>query len=425
MANYTALSKQELNAIKSELEKKYSEFKAKGLSLNMARGKPGAEQLDLSSELLDSVNEKTGFKAENGLDCRNYGVLDGIPECKRLFAQILELEEKNIIVCGNSSLNLMFDFIAQCMSVGCGGEAWAKLDKVKFACPAPGYDRHFGILEYFGIEMVTIPMREDGPDLDMLDEVIRDESVKGMFCVPKYSNPEGKTYSDAVVEHLASMQPAAKDFKIIWDNAYCVHHINDNHDKLLNIFDACKKYGTQDRIFEVTSTSKITFPGAGVSALAASDNTIAMIKKRMNMQTIGYDKLNQLRHARYLKDIDGVDEYMKKHAAVLAPKFKAVADALEKELSGLGIASWTDPNGGYFISLDIMNGCAKEVGRLCNEAGVELTPPGATFPYGKDPDDKNIRIAPSFPPVAELELAAQLLCICVKLACVNKLLEDK
>lgn len=425
MANYTSLSKEELVSLKAELEKKYNDFKAKNLQLNMARGKPGADQLDLSAPLLNSVNEQSGFKAEDGTDCRNYGVLDGIPECKRLFAEILGVEEKNVIVGGNSSLNMMFDYIAQCMTNGCGSTPWSKLDKVKFACPAPGYDRHFGILEYFGIEMITVPMLENGPDLNILDEVIKDPSVKGMFCVPKYSNPEGKTYSADVVEHLASMKPAAEDFKIIWDNAYCVHHINDNHDELVNIFDVCKKYGTQDRVIEVVSTSKITFPGAGVAALAASDSNIADIKKRMNMQTIGYDKLNQLRHARYFKNAQGIDDYMKKHAAILAPKFQAVLDGFEKEFGGLGIAEWTKPNGGYFISLDVLNGCAKEVGRLCKEAGVILTAPGATFPYGKDPDDRNIRIAPSFPPVAELELAVELLCVCVKLACVNKLIESK
>ncbi|MCR4925052.1 MAG: aminotransferase class I/II-fold pyridoxal phosphate-dependent enzyme [Clostridiales bacterium] len=423
MANYSTLSKQELASLQKELEEKYNSFKARNLSLNMARGKPGADQLDLSMELLNSVNDKTGYKAEDGTDCRNYGILDGIPECKKLFAEILGVDEKNVIIGGNSSLNLMFDYIAQCMTNGCGDTPWAKLDKIKFLCPAPGYDRHFGILDYFGIEMLTVPMLDNGPDLKVVDELIKDSSVKGMFCVPKYSNPEGKTYSDEVVEHLASMKPAAKDFRIIWDNAYCVHHINDNHDKLLNIFDVCEKYGTQDRIFEVVSTSKITFPGAGVSALAASDNNIQMIKKRMNMQTIGADKLNQLRHAKYLKDANGVDEYMKKHAEILAPKFKAVLDAFDKEFSDLGIAKWTKPNGGYFISLDVMDGCAKEVVRLCKEAGVALTPAGATFPYGKDPHDKNIRIAPSFPPVAELELAVELLCICVKLASVNKLLE--
>lgn len=424
MAVYEKMSAAELVALEKELSKEYESFKAKNLKLDMSRGKPGADQLDITNELLNSVNEQSGYCDETGFDCRNYGVLDGIPECKRLFAEILEVEPKNIIVGGNSSLNMMFDYIAQCMTHGAGAEPWCKQSKIKFLCPAPGYDRHFGILEYFGIEMITVPMKEDGPDMDIIEENVKDPSVKGMFCVPKYSNPEGKTFSDEVVKRIAALKPAAKDFRIMWDNAYCVHHISETHDELLNIFPLCRENNNSDMVIEFTSTSKITFPGAGVAALAASDNNIAMIKKRMAMQTIGYDKLNQLRHARYFKDANGVNEYMKRHAAILAPKFQAVLDCLESNLGPAGVAKWTKPNGGYFISLDVMDGCAKEVAALCSQAGVNLTPAGATYPYGNDPRDRNIRIAPSYPPVDELKLAAELLCLCVKLVSVRKLIEE-
>lgn len=418
MKAFTQMSKDELAKEKKILEKRYSDFQAKGLKLDMSRGKPGADQLDLSTGVFDI----TDYTAD-GMDCRNYGGLDGLPECKKLFADLLDVESKNVIVGGTASLTLMFDYIAQAMMHGVsGGTPWSKLEKVKFLCPVPGYDRHFTICEYFGIEMVNVPMTDKGPDVDIIEEYIQDETVKGMFCVPKYSNPQGITYSDDTVREIASLKPAAKDFRIIWDNAYCVHDLTDDGDVLLNIFNELPKYDNEDMVIEVASTSKITFAGAGVSALIASDNNIAEIKNRLNVQTISHDKMNQHRHVAFFKNADGVLAHMKKHAAILKPKFQCVLDHLQKELGGKEIATWFNPKGGYFISLDVMNGCASRVGQLCKEAGVVLTTVGATYPYGKDEDDKNIRIAPSFPPVAELELAAELLCICVQLACIEKLM---
>ncbi len=415
------LSKQELAEKLSALRKEYDGFKALGLSLNMARGKPGAEQLELAGELLDPALLGS-FKAEDGTETRNYGVLDGIPECKRIFADMLGVDSKNIIVFGNSSLNIMYDYIAQLMIFGAGDGAWSTKKGIKFLCPVPGYDRHFSILQNFGIEMVNIPMDENGPDMAMIEELVKDENVKGAFCVPMYSNPCGITYSDEVVKRFAALKPAAKDFRVIWDNAYCVHHLGADRDSLLNIFEACKEFGTEDNFIEVVSTSKISFPGSGVAALAASDANIAAIKKRMTVQTIGYDKLNMLRHAAYFKDVAGVEAHMMRHAAILKPKFDAVLSAFNKNLAGKGIASWTEPKGGYFISLDVNNGCAKRTVALCKEAGVTLTGAGATYPYGNDPDDKNIRIAPTFPSRDELCKAVEILCLCVEIAAIEKLL---
>lgn len=419
---YKDLSKEELSNLKDSLTKKYDEYKAEGLKLDMSRGKPSTAQLNLSNDLNDVLNSSSDYKSENGLDVRNYGILDGIPECKRLFAELLDVSADNLIVFGASSLNIMYDYIAQCMIYGAGGKPWAAQEGIKFLCPAPGYDRHFGILESMGIKMINIPMLKDGPDMDKIDELIKDEKVKGIFCVPKYSNPEGKTFSDETVRRFAAMKPAAKDFRVIWDNAYIVHDFNDTPDSILNIFDAAKEYGSEDLFIEVASTSKITFPGAGISVLAASDNNIKAIKKRMSAQIIGHDKINQLRHARYFKNLDGIKAHMKKHAAIIRPKFETVLNAFDKELGGLGIAEWTKPNGGYFISLCVMSGTAKEVGRLCKEAGVTLTTVGATYPYGIDPEDSNIRIAPTFPSEEELAKAVEILCVCVKLAAVQKLL---
>ena len=419
---YKDLSKEELSNLKDSLTKKYDEYKAEGLKLDMSRGKPSTAQLNLSNDLNDVLNSSSDYKSENGLDVRNYGILDGIPECKRLFAELLDVSADNLIVFGASSLNIMYDYIAQCMIYGAGGNPWAVQEGIKFLCPAPGYDRHFGILESMGIKMINIPMLKDGPDMDMIDELIKDEKVKGIFCVPKYSNPEGKTFSDETVRRFAAMKPAARDFRVIWDNAYIVHDFNDTPDSILNIFDAAKEYGSEDLFIEVASTSKITFPGAGISVLAASDNNIKAIKKRMSAQIIGHDKINQLRHARYFKNLDGIKAHMKKHAAIIRPKFETVLNAFDKELGGLGIAEWTKPNGGYFISLCVMPGTAKEVGRLCKEAGVTLTTVGATYPYGIDPEDSNIRIAPTFPSEEELAKAVEILCVCVKLAAVQKLL---
>lgn len=414
---YSELTREELIAERSALEKRYNEFKAKGLKLDMSRGKPGADQLDLSS----GINDVKDF-VENGVDYRNYGILDGIPECKKLFADLMGVEPKNVIIGPNASLTLMFDYISQCYTHGAGDAPWCTLKSVKFLCPVPGYDRHFTILEHFGIEMINIKMNEDGPDMDSIEEYVKDESVKGIICVPKYSNPQGITFSDDVVRRIAALKPAAKDFRIIWDNAYCIHDLDDNGDELLNIFDVLPEYSNEDMVVEFCSTSKITFPGAGVSALIASDNNIASIKKRLNAQTISYDKMNQQRHVKFFGDANGVRNHMKKHAAILKPKFDMVLRHLDNELSGRGIASWVSPKGGYFISLDVLDGCAKRVGELCKEAGVTLTTVGATFPYGKDEKDSNIRIAPSYPPVEELDLAAELLCICVRLASVEKYL---
>lgn len=416
---YKDMTSAELQAEKAELEKRYNDFKAKGLKLDMSRGKPGSDQLDLSKGLNDVADY-----TENGVDLRNYGMMDGTPACKKLFADLMQVKPENVIVGPNASLTLMFDYISQCFTHGAGDTPWCKLDNVKFLCPVPGYDRHFTILEHFGIEMINIDMKADGPDMDAIEEAVKDPSVKGMFCVPKYSNPQGITFSDDVVRRIAALKPAAKDFRIIWDNAYMVHDFVDDGDKLLNIFDVLPEYGNEDMVIEVCSTSKITFPSAGVSALAASDNNIKAIKKRLNAQTISYDKMNQHRHVEFFKNVDGILAHMKKHAAILKPKFDMVIKHLNNELAGLGIASWTEPKGGYFISLDVMDGCAKRVGELCKEAGVVLTTIGATYPYGKDPNNRNIRIAPSYPPTEELDIAAELMCICVRLASVEKLLGE-
>ncbi len=416
---YGQMSREELLAEKAALQSRYNDFKAMGLKLDMSRGKPGSDQLDLSA----GINDVKDFISD-GVDLRNYGMLDGIPSCKKLFADLMGVKPENVIVGPNASLTLMYDYIAQCMFFGAGDTPWCKLDKVKFLCPVPGYDRHFTILESFGIEMINVEMTENGPDMDAIEELVKDPAVKGMFCVPKYSNPQGITYTDDVVRRIAALKPAAKDFRIIWDNAYCVHDLVEDGDVLLNIFDVLPEYSNEDMVIEVCSTSKITFPGAGVSAIIASDNNIAAIKKRLNAQTISYDKMNQHRHVEFFHDANGILEHMKKHAAIIKPKFDIVIRHLENELGGKGIAKWVNPKGGYFISLDVMDGCAKRVGELCKEAGVTLTTVGATYPYGKDPNNRNIRIAPTYPPVDELNIAAELLCICTCLAAVEKLLGE-
>ncbi len=423
MTNYSEMEKTALNEEYKKLSDAYSAFKAQGLSLNMARGKPGSKQLDISNDMFRSLTAETDFASADCPDCRNYGNLTGLDSARKLFADILGVDEKMVFVGGNSSLNMMFDTIACMMELGNSGEKpWNQQGKIKFLCPAPGYDRHFGVTQYFGIEMITVPMTENGPDMDMVEELVSsDPTIKGIWCVPKYSNPQGITYSDETVKRFASLKPAAKDFRIMWDNAYIIHDINDTPDKLLNIFDEAKKTGNEDMIFEFCSTSKITFPGAGVAALAASENNLAILKKRYNFQTIGYDKLNMLRHVIYFKNLDGVLAHMQKHRAVLEPRFNMVLDMLDKELSGLGVAAWTKPNGGYFVSVDVMDGCAKRVVALCKEAGVVLTGAGATYPYGNDPKDSNIRIAPTYPPVEELEKAMAIFCICVKMAAIEKL----
>ena len=425
---YNDMSKEELLALKESLNKEYAEAKAKGLALDMSRGKPSAKQLDVSLGLLDTINSSSDLKTLDGTDCRNYGVLDGIPEAKKLMADMMGTTPDHVIVYGNASLNIMFDQISRAYTHGIlGNTPWCKLDKVKFLCPVPGYDRHFAITERFGIEMINIPMSESGPDMGMVEEYVsNDASVKGIWCVPKYSNPQGYTYSEETVKRMAALKPAAEDFRIFWDNAYVIHDLyDDNKDEIADIISECEKAGNPDMVFEFASTSKVSFPGSGIAALATSANNIADIKKQLTIQTIGHDKLNQLRHVRFFKDINGLKEHMRKHAEFIRPKFEAVESVLEEELSGLGIGSWTEPKGGYFISFDAMDGCAKAIVAKCKEAGVKLTGAGATFPYGKDPKDSNIRIAPSFPTPEEMKQAADLFVLCVKLVSVEKLLENK
>lgn len=425
---YNDMSKEELLALKESLNKEYAEAKAKGLALDMSRGKPSAKQLDVSLGLLDTINSSSDLKALDGTDCRNYGVLDGIPEAKKLMADMMGTTPDHVIVYGNASLNIMYDQVSRSYAHGVmGSTPWCKLDKVKWLCPVPGYDRHFAITESFGIEMINIPMTENGPDMDMIEKLVsEDESIKGIWCVPKYSNPQGYTYSDETVKRMAALKPAAKDFRIFWDNAYVIHHLyDDKQDEILDIISECEKAGNADMVYEFASTSKVTFPGSGVAALASSAANLADIKKYLTIQTIGYDKLNQLRHVRYFKNLDGLKAHMKKHADFLRPKFEATLKVLDDELTGLGIGTWSEPRGGYFISFDALPGCAKAIGSMCKEAGVVLTNAGATFPYGKDPRDSNIRIAPSFPTPEEMSEAAELFVLCVKLVSVDKLLESK
>lgn len=426
MALLKDYSKERLLAFKEDLEAQYEDYKSQGLKLDMSRGKPGSDQLAVSNGLLDAITSKDweDDASNHSLEYRNYGLLTGIIECKEIFAKLLKVPVNNVIVCGNSSLNMMFDYITQCMLTGSGGKPWKDQQDIKFLCPSPGYDRHFSICEYYGIKLIPVDMTETGPDMDAVEELVKDPTVKGMFCVPKYSNPTGITYTSEVVDRIAAMTPAADDFRIIWDNAYIIHDLEEHGDKLDNIFDVLKKYGHEDMVIEFTSTSKISFPGAGVAVLAASDRNIEMIKSRMSIQTIGYDKLNQFRHVKFYKDVAGIKNHMKLHRNILAPKFKAVINEFENSLGRYGVASWTKPNGGYFISLDVMEGTAKRVYQLCKEGGVTLTTVGATFPYGNDPKDQNIRIAPSYPPVDELMTATKLLCICVKLAAAEKLLSE-
>lgn len=421
------LNKEELLALKEQLNAEYEEAKAKGLKLDMSRGKPGASQLVLSMPMLDVINSSSDMRTVLGNDTRNYGDLDGIGECRRLLANMMSVNKDNVVVCGNSSLNIMYDTISRSMTKGVNGSTpWCKLDKVKFLCPVPGYDRHFKITEYFGIEMINIPLNEDGPDMDLVEKYVNeDPAVKGIWCVPKYSNPTGISYSDEVVKRFANLKPAAEDFRIFWDNAYCIHHLyEDKQDEILNILEECEKAGNPDMVYIFASTSKVTFPGSGVSAVASSLKNVDFIESQMAVQTIGHDKINQLRHARYFKDINGMKEHMKLHADLMRPKFEAVLNVLEKELGGLGIGSWTKPYGGYFISFDAMEGCAKAIVAKCKEAGVVLTGAGATYPYGKDPKDSNIRIAPSFPTPEEMAMATDLFVLCVKAVSVDKLLSE-
>ena len=427
MKPYQELSREELEALEEKLQKEYDAFKERGLKLDMSRGKPSKEQLDLSMGMMDVLSSGVNLVGEEGVDCRNYGVLDGIQEAQELLGAISEVSADKIIIYGNSSLNVMYDTVSRAMTHGVmGSTPWCKLDKVKFLCPVPGYDRHFAITEYFGIEMINVPMTPTGPDMDMVEKLVsEDEAIKGIWCVPKYSNPQGISYSDETVRRFAALKPAAKDFRIYWDNAYSVHHLyDDDQDVILEILDECEKAGNPDMVYKFTSTSKISFPGSGIAAIATSKNNIEEIKKQLAIQTIGHDKVNQLRHVLFFKNLDGVVEHMRKHAAILRPKFEAVISTLETELGGLGIGSWVKPKGGYFISFDAMDGCAKAIVAKAKEAGVVMTGAGATYPYGKDPKDSNIRIAPSFPSAEELKLAAELFVLCVKLVSVQKLLGE-
>ena len=427
MTAYKDLSKEELKALKRELTKQFEEVKAKGLKLDMSRGKPSTEQLNLSMGMMDVLTSSTDLVCEEGVDCRNYGVLDGIKEAKQLLADMMEVPKDNIVIFGNSSLNVMYDTIARSMTHGVmGSTPWAKLDKVKFLCPVPGYDRHFAITEHFGIEMINVPMTPTGPDMDIVEELVSsDPAIKGIWCVPKYSNPQGITYSDETVHRFAKLNPAAEDFRIYWDNAYGIHHLyEDKQDYLIEILMECKKEGHPDMVYKFSSTSKISFPGSGIAAIAASDANLVEIREQMKIQTIGHDKLNQLRHARYFKDIHGMVKHMKKHAAVMRPKFDAVLETLQKELGGLEIGSWLAPRGGYFISFDSLDGCAKAIVAKAKEAGLIMTNAGATYPYGKDPHDSNIRIAPSYPTLEEIKLAMQVFTLSVKLVSVEKYLKS-
>lgn len=425
MKSYKELSKDELIKLEAELSAQYEDAKGKGLKLDMSRGKPAAAQLDMSMDIFDTFSSQSVLKAEDGTDCRNYGILDGIPEAKKLMADMMGVLPENVIIYGNASLTIMYDTVARSMTHGVmGSTPWCKLDKAKFLCPVPGYDRHFAITQHFGIEMINVPMTENGPDMDMVEELVnKDATIKGIWCVPKYSNPQGVTYSDETVRRFATLKPAAEDFRIFWDNAYAIHDLYDDvKDELLDILSECEKAGNPDMVYEFASTSKVSFAGSGIAAMAASKANLDYVKKSMTIQTIGYDKINQLRHVQYFKNIDGLKAQMKKHADLMRPKFEAVLEVLDKELSGLEIGSWLKPRGGYFISFEAMEGCAKEIVAKCKEAGVVLTNAGATFPYGNDPKDSNIRIAPSFPTPEEMAMATDLFVLCVKLVSVRKLL---
>ena len=428
MKAYSEMGKDELLALKTDLEKAYDEFKAQGLKLDMSRGKPSSEQMDLAMGMMDVFHSSADLTSANGTDCRNYGSLEGLQEAKELLADMMECRADDVIVYGNSSLNVMYDTVARSMTHGVmGSTPWCKLDKVKFLCPVPGYDRHFAITEFFGIEMINVPMTPEGPDMDIVEKLVsEDDSIKGIWCVPKYSNPQGYCYSDETVRRFANLKPAAKDFRIYWDNAYVIHHLyEDNQVEIPDIISECEKAGNPNLVYEFASTSKVSFPGSGIAAMATSAENLADVKKQMTIQTIGYDKLNQLRHVAYFKNIDGLKAHMKKHADAMRPKFEAVLKVLDEELTGAEIGSWVKPLGGYFISFDAMEGCAKKIVSKCKEAGVTLTNAGATFPYGKDPKDSNIRIAPSFPTPEEMAVATDLFVLCVKLVSVEKLLENK
>ncbi len=423
--SYSELTKEQLKQELSELRTRYNGFVEKKLSLDMSRGKPCTEQLDISSPMLNVLNSDDLCISEQGFDCRNYGILDGIPAAKELMSHMLQVKPEQVFVGGNSSLNMMFDTIDCFMTIPVveGKKPWFNVEDRKFLCPVPGYDRHFAITEYFGFQMITVPMTQSGPDMDMVEKLVSsDPSIKGIWCVPKYANPTGITYSDETVRRFANLKPAAKDFRIMWDNAYCVHDIADESDSLLSLMDECEKAGNPDLPFIFSSTSKVTFPGAGVAAMGTSENNMKILKKRYTTQTIGNDKLNMLRHLIFFKDFDGIKNHMQKHKAILKPRFDVVINNFKENLSSADIAQWTTPRGGYFVSVDVFPGTAKNVVKMCKEAGVVLTGAGATYPLGIDPEDKNIRIAPSYPSINELELAMEVFCICVRICAIEKML---
>ncbi len=424
---YKDMTVSQLSAQYDELTKQYKEIKNLNLSLNMSRGVPCKEQLEISVSMLDIINSSAKCQTIDGQDCRNYGILDGIPLCKNLMADMLSVTPDMVMVGGNSSLNMMFDTIACFMTkpVVNGEKPWYEVKDRKFLCPVPGYDRHFGITEYFGFEMITVPMTDDGPDMDVVEELVKDESVKGIWCVPKYSNPQGITYSDETVRRLAALRPAAKDFRIMWDNAYVIHDLTDESVELLNIFDECKKCGNVDLPIAFCSTSKITFPGSGVAAMAASENNMKVIKEKYKYQTIGFDKINMLRHVRFFGDINGMKEHMKKHRDILSPRFDLVINKIQSDIEPTGIISYKVPKGGYFVSVDVYDGTAKRVVELCKDAGVVLTGAGATYPYGNDPKDSNIRIAPTAPSIDDLSKAMDVFSVCCKLAAVEAILRSE
>ncbi|MBQ3102712.1 MAG: aminotransferase class I/II-fold pyridoxal phosphate-dependent enzyme [Oscillospiraceae bacterium] len=423
MKAYTEMSAQELAQEYKSVQAKFEELKGMALKLNMARGKPGKEQLDLVSDILSILPADADFMSD-GIETRNYGELSGIPAAKKLFAEILGCKSEEVFVGGNASLQLMYDTISKAYTHGMpkSEKPWAKLDEVKWICPAPGYDRHFKVSESFGMTMITVPMTAEGPDMDMVEELIKDPAVKGMWNVPKYSNPEGVIYSAETIRRIASMKPAAPDFVVMWDNAYCIHEFEGDYVEFPDIISLCAENGNDGMVFEFASTSKVTFPGAGVAVMASSADNIKYMEGLLGIQTIGFDKINQLRHVLYLKDKETTLALMKKHAGVLGPKFRAVLASLDSEIAPLGIAEWKRPKGGYFVSVDTMPGAAKRTLALCKEAGVVMTGAGATFPYGIDPNDSNIRIAPSLPPVAELEQAMAVFCTCLRMAALEKLM---
>lgn len=423
---YTEMSKAQLKSLQEELNLQYNALQNEHLKLDMSRGKPGTAQLDLSLGMLSVLSTAEDLISEEGIDCRNYGVLDGLLEARRLIAELTHAKPDQVFIAGNASLNLMYTMIANAWIYGVNGNTpWSKQGKIKFLCPVPGYDRHFKITESFGIEMINIPMSPEGPDMTLIEQYVnQDPAVKGIWCVPKYSNPDGYSYSDQTVRRMAALKPAASDFRIFWDNAYIIHHLDFNdRDDILNIREECVKCGNPDMVYEFVSTSKMVFPGNGISALITSDANIADTKKLMAAETIGYDKISQLKHVKFFRDVEGIEAHMKKHAALIKPRFQTILEKF-KELGELGIAHWTTPKGGYFISLYTLDGCAKRTVLLCKEAGVILTGAGAAYPYGIDPQDAHIRIAPTYPSTEDLEKACQVLILCAKIAAIEKLLQE-